>query len=174
MRRHGPMVLGVCRRILANDHDADDAFQATFLVLARKAAAVVPRGVVGNWLYGVAANVARKARAMSTRRQSRERLTDAGLKELAAIQGLQTLDISQTSVTDEGLKALAAFKSLRGAERVGRLEEPSDSDTQGIKSCQTPSAEGHPLLPVAGIALVFVGLLLFLPGLPVSNTRTRQ
>src|SRR6266446_779307 len=68
VRRHGPMVFGVCRRILRNDADAEDAFQATFLVLVRKAASIRPRGMVGNWLYGVATTTALKAGAMSTKR----------------------------------------------------------------------------------------------------------
>ncbi|HKB39834.1 MAG TPA: sigma-70 family RNA polymerase sigma factor [Gemmataceae bacterium] len=73
VRRHGPMVLGVCRRILCDPHDADDAFQATFLVLVRKAASVSPPERVGNWLYGVACQTARKARVLADRRRVRER-----------------------------------------------------------------------------------------------------
>jgi RNA polymerase sigma factor (sigma-70 family) len=72
-RRHGPMVWGVCRRILRDHHDTEDAFQATFLVLVRKAAVVVPREQVGNWLYGVARQTALKARATTARRRCRER-----------------------------------------------------------------------------------------------------
>lgn len=73
IRRHGSMVLGVCRRLLGNDHDAEDAFQATFLVLVCKAPSIRPRGMVGNWLYGVARRTALRAKVAVAKRRSRER-----------------------------------------------------------------------------------------------------
>jgi RNA polymerase sigma factor (sigma-70 family) len=76
VRRHGPMVLGVCRRVLRHAHDAEDAFQATFLVLARKAASVLKREALGSWLYGVAYRTARKQRSLQARRQAREKQVD--------------------------------------------------------------------------------------------------
>src|SRR5213080_5013073 len=72
MRRHGPMVLGVCRRLLGNPHDAEDAFQVTFLVLVRKASALQSPGTVGNWLYGVAHRTALEARKASAKRRAKE------------------------------------------------------------------------------------------------------
>jgi RNA polymerase sigma factor (sigma-70 family) len=74
LRRHGPMVLGVCRRLLPECHDAEDAFQATFLVLVRKAHVIDRRELLANWLYGVASRTARKARVQRARQRCRERL----------------------------------------------------------------------------------------------------
>jgi RNA polymerase sigma factor (sigma-70 family) len=85
--RHGPMVLGVCRRLLANRQDAEDVFQATFLVLVRKAGAVKPREMVGNWLYGVAHHAALKVRANNAKRQTREKQVQTLLEPATVADG---------------------------------------------------------------------------------------
>ncbi len=71
--RHGPMVRSVCRSLLGDPHEADDAFQATFLVLARRASSIRGRDAVGSWLYRVARRVAAHARADAARRRLLER-----------------------------------------------------------------------------------------------------
>jgi RNA polymerase sigma factor (sigma-70 family) len=72
VRRHGPMVLALCRRILHDPQDAEDAFQAAFLVLVRKAASIARPELLGNWLYGVASRTARAARAAAEKRRVKE------------------------------------------------------------------------------------------------------
>src|ERR1700716_3913434 len=73
VRRHGPMVWGACRRVLRNWHDAEDAFQATFLVFVRKAAAIASPELLANGLSGAAPQPALKARATAAKRSVRER-----------------------------------------------------------------------------------------------------
>src|SRR5215475_198922 len=100
VKRHGPMVWSVCRRLLGH-HDAEDAFQATFIVLVKKAASVHPRGTVGNWLYGVARQAALQARS-AARRRARE-MQVAQLPDTEAPQD-QWADVR--SILDEELSRL--------------------------------------------------------------------
>jgi RNA polymerase sigma-70 factor (ECF subfamily) len=78
VERHGPMVMAVCRRALRDHHDAQDAFQATFLVLARKAGSVRDRTSLADWLYGVARRVSDHARTAAARRREIERRAGQG------------------------------------------------------------------------------------------------
>ena len=89
--RHGPMVLGTCRRMLSDPHDVDDAFQATFLVLARKAGSIRDADRLGPWLHGVARRVATRSRALSARRRSRERpgVEDQAIEPPDALEGFE-------------------------------------------------------------------------------------
>jgi RNA polymerase sigma factor (sigma-70 family) len=121
LRRHGPMVLGVCRRLLRHEQDAEDAFQATFLVLARRAAAVVPPGMVGNWLYGVAYQTARKARASRARRHARERQVTAMPEREAPRPGpwreLRPLLDRELSRLPDNYRAVLVLCDLEGKTR---------------------------------------------------------
>jgi RNA polymerase sigma factor (sigma-70 family) len=103
VERHGVMVLGVCRRVLANRDEAEDAFQATFLVLARKAAAIARREQLASWLHGVARRAALDARARATRQKAREKRLGA---MLPAEPPDQTLANELRAVLDEELARL--------------------------------------------------------------------
>jgi RNA polymerase sigma factor (sigma-70 family) len=97
--RHGPMVLGVCRRLLFREQDAEDAFQATFLVLARRADSVRWQDDIGNWLYTVTSRVARKLRSGLTRRRE-----TAPPSELAGAEPAPSSDLDRQelrSILDE-------------------------------------------------------------------------
>jgi len=111
VERHGPMVWSVCRRVLNDDHEAEDAFQATFLVLTRRADAIRQRQSVASWLYGVAYRVALKARAKVGKRRAREqRLTEpAEAIEPATGNGQMDLALRELrAVLDEEVNRLPA------------------------------------------------------------------
>jgi RNA polymerase sigma factor (sigma-70 family) len=104
VRRHGPMVLAVCRRVLGNHADADDAFQAAFLVLLRKAGSLGTRRPLGPWLHGVAFNTARRLQRANRRRAANER-TVAQLPERAASETV-SLSVELLAILDEELSRL--------------------------------------------------------------------
>ncbi len=103
VERHGPMVLRVCRRILADPNDAEDAFQVTFLVLARKARAIARRALLANWLYGVAVRTSKEVRKSNARRRAREGQGE----DMARAQSARAEDSGELrSVIDEELSRL--------------------------------------------------------------------
>ena len=107
VERHGPMVLGVCRRALSDPRDAEDAFQTTFLILARKAGAVRVGDSLGRWLYGVSRRVASRARAVAGRRLDSERgLAESGRRPPVAEPQGDRLDLR--ALLDEELGRLPA------------------------------------------------------------------
>src|SRR5262245_21181582 len=121
VRRHGPMVWGTVRRVLRNYHDAEDAFQATFLILVRKAASIASRELLANWLYGVAQQTALKARATAARRKGRERQV-AEMPEPAAEQqdlwrDLQPLLDEELSRLPDRYRSVIVLCDLEGKTR---------------------------------------------------------
>src|SRR5947209_756264 len=121
VRRHGPMVWGVCRRVLHRHQDAEDAFQATFLVLVRKAASVVPREMVANWLYGVAHQTALKARATTAKRGARAKQVKAMPEPVLELHGsrdeLQARLDQELSRLPDKYRAVIVLCDLEGKAR---------------------------------------------------------
>src|SRR5438132_1901452 len=83
VKRHGPMVFGVSRRLLGDSHQAEDVFQATFLVLAQRIGSIKRRQSVASWLYGVAQRIALRVRTQEAARRRREREAGAMRSEQA-------------------------------------------------------------------------------------------
>jgi RNA polymerase sigma factor (sigma-70 family) len=137
--RHGPMVQGVCRRILGDVHEAEDAFQAVFLVLVRKSGSIRKPELLANWLYGVACRIARKARIRAIRKENRERqagkmptqdqLLDLEWAELKAV-----LD-DELSQMPERYRAPLVLCYLRGqtnAQAAAQLGWPTGSISERL------------------------------------------
>jgi RNA polymerase sigma factor (sigma-70 family) len=128
LRRHGPTVLGVCRRVLRHTQDAEDAFQATFLLLARKAGSLRRQEAVGCWLYGVARRIALKAQAGVARRRQREglvpeRAASDPLAEISVREAQAVLDeeLLRLPVKFQGPLLLCCFEGLTRDEAAARL-----------------------------------------------------
>lgn len=130
VRRHGPMVWGVCRRVLNNHHDAEDAFQATFLVFVRRAASIASRELLANWLYGVAHQTALKARAIAAKRKERERQVTE-MPEPAVVQPDQWRDVQP--MLDEELSRLP--DKYRGVIVLCDLEGMTRKEVAGHLGC---------------------------------------
>jgi RNA polymerase sigma factor (sigma-70 family) len=128
--RHGGMVLGVCRRVAGNEHDAEDVFQATFLVLSRKAATLVKKDAVGPWLFGVAHRLALKARQQARRRPRLDRSpappSGDPLDELTVREAQAVLDEELTRLPerDRGPLVLCYLEGLTQDEAAQRLGCP--------------------------------------------------
>jgi RNA polymerase sigma factor (sigma-70 family) len=130
VHRHGPMVYAVCRRILGDAHSADDAFQATFLVLVRRAASVGRAEPLGGWLHGVALRIARKARAQATSRRGKEKQA----KTMAQAEPLDELTWQELrGILDEEIARLAG--KYRSAIVLCYLEGKSYDRAAGELGC---------------------------------------
>src|SRR4051812_24613852 len=130
VERHGPMVLRVCRSVLGDGHDADDAFQATFLVLARRAGSLWVGDSLGSWLFGVARRAATRTRRSAARRARHER-TAAEERRFQSGRGIEPERANDAAVVvDEVERLPSAYRSavvlcylegLTYEEAAGRL-----------------------------------------------------
>lgn len=127
VRRHGPAVLGVCRRITRNPHDADDAFQAAFLVLARKADRVRPGEPLAAWLYGVAVRAARATLSRAYRHRSRERGGELPDVPARPADGIDADDaravLDEVARLSPGVRAAVVLCELEGRSRAAAARE---------------------------------------------------
>jgi RNA polymerase sigma factor (sigma-70 family) len=131
VERHGPMVLRVCRGVLGDVHEAQDAFQAVFLVLARKAGSIRERDTVGPWLHGVATRVSAKAKARAARRRAHDRKAaeragphSAQDAELSWMWAELHEEVDRLPETYRAPVVLCYLEGLTNEEAAGRLRWP--------------------------------------------------
>ena len=137
--RHGPMVHGVCRRILRNQHDADDAFQATFLVLVRRATNLQVADSLGGWLHEASRRIAMQARSSAARRSARE-LSVPGMESMEA--SAQDPDRGELlAIVDEEIARLPA--KYRAAVILCDLEGLSHQEVARRLGCPVGTIESR-------------------------------
>jgi RNA polymerase sigma-70 factor (ECF subfamily) len=137
VERYGPLVLSVCRRVLGIVQDAEDAFQATFLVLARKAGEIRDPGLLGNWLYGVASRIARKARVAVSKRQTHEKL----VRLLPSLEAPAVEPDDLGPVLDEELSRLP--EKYRAALVLCYLEGKTNEEAARLLDWPTGTVKGR-------------------------------
>ncbi len=142
--RHGPMVRGVCRRLLVNPHDVDDAFQATFLILVRKARQVRNPDRLGPWLYGVARRVATKARTRGVRHRH-EPLVDVCTGEQPRTEWLDVMPILDSELgrlptKHQEVLILCLLNGATPQEAAAQLGCPVGTVKSRLARAEVPSA----------------------------------
>ena len=174
--RHGPMVLGVCRRLLGDHHHAEDAFQAVFLVLARRARSIRDPDLLGTWLYGVALRTARKARARLVRRRHTEEEGAVDRPEArSAVQATQMLERELAEALHREIDCLPGvfrvpvvlcyFEGLTLDEAAHRLRWPAGTVRSRLARARDKLRRG---LTRRGIVLPAAALAAVLDARPVS------
>jgi RNA polymerase sigma factor (sigma-70 family) len=164
VHRHGPMVWGICRRVLRIHQDAEDAFQATFLVLVRKAASIASKELVANWLYGVAHQTALKANATTAKRGAREKQVTTmpePVLEPEHADDVQPLLDQELSCLPDKYRAVIVLCELEGKTRkeaARQLKLPEGTVASRLATARTMLAKRlvrrGVVLPAGGLAAV--------------------
>jgi RNA polymerase sigma factor (sigma-70 family) len=169
LRRHGPMVLSVCRRVLRSTHDAEDAFQVTFLVMVEKAHRLRRPELLGNWLYGVAYRTALHARQRAARRSEREREAAAMSSDAANDPEIESRELRR--VLDEELHRLP--QKYRAPLVLCYLEGKTNEEAARLLGWPSGSmsyrlARGRELLR-GRLQARLAGLTVLLPAIPLAD-----
>jgi RNA polymerase sigma factor (sigma-70 family) len=181
VERHGSMVLGVCRRLLGDSHDADDAFQATFLVLVRKAGQIRDSARLGPWLYGVATRVASKSRARELKRRGRLKAVPPdfpapanGEREFFELRSIVDAELGKLSPKLREILVLCLLEGRTAEEASHQLACPVGTVRSRLargREALRGGLTGRGILPAAALAVV-AGTAPSALASPVSRTLT--